>query len=83
MNSFIISCHKATFLIEKRDAGGLTLGENLSLGIHTILCEACKRYEKQSRSIEILLERHIAAEHPGEAVATDILIQTILKRIGQ
>jgi hypothetical protein len=85
MNSFMISCHKATFLVEKRDTEGLTLAENFSLGIHTILCEACKRYEKQSRLLEVLLKRHTAAAaaSPAEDVAAEILVQTILKKIGQ
>jgi len=84
MNSFMISCRKATLLIEKRDAGGLTLAENFSLGIHTIMCEACKRYERQSQLLETLLERHtaVSAPLPGENAAADFLVQTILKKIG-
>ena len=48
MNIFLLSCKKATELIEKRKIVSLTTSEKIQLKLHTSMCNACKSYEKQS-----------------------------------
>jgi CO dehydrogenase/acetyl-CoA synthase beta subunit len=58
INSLLISCQKATELIDKKSVMKLPLRENTLLHIHTSICNACKQYEKQSKIIDELLKQH-------------------------
>ena len=42
------NCSKATFLIEKRQFGQLTLGERVELRIHLAGCSLCRMFQRQS-----------------------------------
>lgn len=59
----MLSCLKATELIEKRFHVELSFKERLQLRMHTIMCDKCSRYEQQSefieRSIENLSNSHV------------------------
>lgn len=55
MNTLMLSCTKATQLIEKKSVEGLSTTENLRLSMHTAMCNACKQYQQQS----ILLNKAI------------------------
>lgn len=48
----MLSCKKATELIEKRRVTKLTSVEKIRLKIHTTLCSKCSTYESQSDIIE-------------------------------
>lgn len=48
----LLSCLKATELIEKRFHYKLTFKEKVQLKIHTSMCKGCKAYESQSFSLE-------------------------------
>lgn len=48
----MLSCKKASELIEKKLLFKLSLQEKLRLNIHTSMCSACKLYEKQSAIID-------------------------------
>jgi hypothetical protein len=52
INILLLSCKKATELIEKREIITLSTKEKLQLRIHTSMCKACKSYEQQSDIIE-------------------------------
>lgn len=52
MHIFFLSCLKATELIEKKFHFKLSAKEKLQLRLHTMMCDACKKYEKQSTLIE-------------------------------
>ena len=52
MRFFMLSCLKATELIEKKLNSGLSSSENIKLHMHTSLCSACRNYEIQSREID-------------------------------
>lgn len=83
MNLFMISCNKATFLIEKSHTDALRCTEKLSLRIHTFMCEACAQYYIQSNSIEKTLHRHIRSieEKTITSTVTGHAVQEILKKI--
>jgi hypothetical protein len=57
MHFFVLSCKKATALIEKRSVAPLSFTESIQLRIHKSVCDACAAYEKQSRSIDALLNK--------------------------
>ncbi|OKS88085.1 hypothetical protein [Mucilaginibacter polytrichastri] len=42
------NCKKATFLIEKKQVGSITVREKLELKIHLAGCAVCRTFEQQS-----------------------------------
>ncbi len=58
MNFLMLSCKKASALIDKKTLLGLTLKERVMLKMHTAMCTACTAYNKQSRFIEHALHEH-------------------------
>jgi len=52
MNILMLSCKKATELIEKRLVTGLSGIEKIQLKVHTAVCKNCSTYKKQSNIIE-------------------------------
>lgn len=59
MNWMMLSCKKATELVEKQALLGLSPKEQLRLRLHTSLCDGCTAYQKQSLLIDQLLHRHL------------------------
>lgn len=56
MHLAILSCKKATFLIEKSQVRRLSLLQRLQLKVHLKICDGCFNYQKQSLFIEGLLK---------------------------
>lgn len=52
MNILMLSCKKATELIEKRLVTKLSSVEKIQLKMHTAVCSQCSTYENQSDIIE-------------------------------
>lgn len=48
MHHLMLSCIKATELIEKKPLDGLSGIDNVRLALHMAMCGACRQYEKQS-----------------------------------
>lgn len=57
MTKLMLSCKKATELIEKKRIAGLSFGERLQLNFHKRACKACAAYEHQSDLIEKALDK--------------------------
>ncbi|MCK9422203.1 MAG: hypothetical protein M0Q38_06365 [Bacteroidales bacterium] len=55
MHILFLSCYKATLLIEKKLQLKLSLSEKIRLILHKSMCDACTRYEKQSKLINKVL----------------------------
>jgi predicted anti-sigma-YlaC factor YlaD len=55
MNTLMLSCKRATELIEKKQVVGLTVVESVRLKMHLSMCSACKSYENQSQAMDKLL----------------------------
>lgn len=53
----VLSCKKATELIEKKSFIKLNPREKIQLSLHKSLCDACTAYEKQSKKIDELLQK--------------------------
>lgn len=62
LHLFMLSCEKATELIEKKLIIQLSLIENVQLKMHKTICDACTAYEKQSKKIDEVLNNHIQSK---------------------
>jgi len=69
MNIFLLSCKKATELIEKREIISLSPTEKIQLKLHTSMCKACKSYEKQSDTIDKALSNWLKKDEKNEDMA--------------
>ncbi len=79
----MLSCKKATELIEKKLLTKLSLREKVQLTMHKSLCDACTAYEKQSKLMDDLLSKHIhsdSSESDG-IVGNEDLKKRILEKI--
>lgn len=57
MNFLMLSCRKATELMEKKTHTELGPIENIQLFMHKQMCDGCRLYEKQSQIIDHLLRK--------------------------
>ena len=83
MHFMMISCKRATELVDKRQSVGLTGREIVKLRFHTIMCRACRRYEEQSRLIDGLLKKQLGESSGKEEIPqdhTERLIERILAK---
>jgi hypothetical protein len=51
------NCHKATFLIEKKLIGRITLREHIELRIHLFGCSVCRIYQDQTKKISEMVRQ--------------------------
>jgi hypothetical protein len=58
MNFLMLSCKRATALIEKKKLNQLSKKEQLQLKMHTSMCKACSAYSLQSDIMDNSLERY-------------------------
>ena len=83
MTYLMLSCRKATELIEKKIGFSLNSRERMQLFLHTSMCSACRSYEKQSKSLDQILYTFLGKEekpheHPVHSHASDDLKQKII-----
>lgn len=55
----MLSCKKATALMEKQSLLGLSLKEKFRLRLHIKMCDGCTAYQKQSIMIDEFLHHHL------------------------
>ena len=67
MNILMLSCRKATELMEKKLYTGLGQTEKFQLLLHTRMCDACRLYEKQSRFMDGVLRKQTATPNDMKA----------------
>ena len=79
MQLLLLSCKRATELIEKKLLTKLSFREKVQLTMHKSMCDACTAYEKQSKLIDGLLSRHIH----GDGNENDAIVENedLKKRI--
>ncbi len=56
MHFLLLSCLKATRLIEKKLYIRLSLKERIQLKLHKSMCNACRLYDKQTHIIDEVLK---------------------------
>lgn len=59
MNTLMLSCKKASELIDKQSVIKLSIKEKVMLHMHTSMCGGCKAYQKQSKLLDEFLQNHI------------------------
>ena len=59
MNILMLSCKKASALIDMKSVRKLSTKEKVMLRMHTSMCDGCTAYLKQSRILDDLLHKHI------------------------
>ncbi len=55
LSPLLLSCERASELIDRKEEGSLNLVQGWRLRAHLALCDLCKRYEKQSKKLSQLL----------------------------
>lgn len=71
MHFMMISCEKATELVDKRQAVGLSMTERIKLHFHTAMCDACRLYEEQSGKIDALLAKEFGKAGAGANITDE------------
>jgi len=76
----VLSCKKATFLIEKRIYSRLSLIEKIQLRLHMSLCDACVKYKKQSWLLHKML-KHFDHDHQAGNMPSESSVEELKKKI--
>jgi hypothetical protein len=81
MHILLLSCLRATELIEKKLHFKLSVQEKLQLRMHKMMCSACSNYEKQS----VFIEKGISISQKREFTIDDIeqLKLTITEKLSE
>lgn len=65
----MLSCKKATMLIEKKKFVKLKKIESIQLFLHKTMCKPCSRYENQSNIIDYILKPIIQTSDQQHSIA--------------
>ncbi len=65
------NCKKATFLIEKKQIGTISLREKLELKIHLAGCSVCRIFEQQSIKINEMVKNLFHTNNQQEEIKLD------------
>ena len=79
MNKLVLSCLKATELIERKFHVKLKLRQRLQLKIHLMICDACANYQKQSEFLDKGISQHL--KEASTSVDIELLKKTIQEKI--
>ncbi len=79
MNAIMLSCVKATELMEMKEHVPLGLVKTIQLHMHAAMCSGCRNYMKQSKLINELLRRTF--ETAPVAADTDELEAAIISKL--
>lgn len=83
LHFLMLSCTKATELIEKKTLFNLSALENFQLKLHKSICDACTNYENQSKIIDDVFRDRIQSTKSEQIdiIKNDPLKEKILKKI--
>ena len=76
MNKIMLSCKKATELVERKHENKLSFQEGFQLNLHLLMCKTCNAYEKQSKLLNKALSKFFRNENASE---TELLKNEELK----
>ena len=71
LNMLMLSCEKASALIDKRGVSDLSIGEKWQLRMHTAMCDICSTYEKQSKLLDQILLKNLHGNDPDNVPLVD------------
>jgi hypothetical protein len=81
-DGMMISCKKATELVEMKFEKKLTFKQNFQLKLHLLLCKICDIYAQQSATLHKMLAVFIQSKkEEKQPVNTDKLKQEIVAKI--
>ena len=81
MNILMLSCKKASGLIEKRLHFPLNPMEKVQLIIHTSMCDTCKKHQKQSLELDSILKNHIKFDSQSKYSSSEKLSDDIKNQV--
>lgn len=84
MSTLMLSCKKASELIDKSDIQGLSLIERVQLSMHTSMCKGCQAYHHQSHKLNILIGKmgtYHKSPNENAAETVNALKSKILEKI--
>ncbi len=58
LQGIFLSCKKASELIDKKEAMGISIKESIQLKMHEYMCRACAEYHKQSLQLDRMLGKY-------------------------
>lgn len=77
------NCRKATFLIEKKQIGRITMREKLELSIHLAGCSVCRIFEQQSSTINRMIKSLFNTSQQNELKLDENFKKKLKERIEQ
>lgn len=77
----LLSCEKASNLIEKEIYTGLNAQEKMQLFLHTRMCDTCKNWQKQSRELDANLQQHISLFPTGTGLVDEMLSEDAKQKL--
>lgn len=77
MNAMMLSCVKATQLMEIKEVAPLGFINEMQLRIHRAMCWGCKNYRKQTALINKLLKKTFSSAPPADT--TELEKATVFK----
>lgn len=82
MNIVMLSCKKASSLIEKQSSDNLSFREDIQLKVHTLFCKTCAAYQRQSKAIDSSLSKWVKTKKDqSDAKLSEEIKSNILKEI--
>lgn len=83
MKPLLLSCRTATELMEKKHVAPLSAWQKFQLWMHTLICDACRRYQIQSDQIDKILKYKFHQPSNFEPLVEDVktLKDQILKKL--
>ncbi len=83
INLLLLSCKKASELIDKSSMVKLNTRERVMLRMHTSMCDACSAYQSQSKVIDTVLHKHLnkTEESSVPPVVNDELKSKIISKL--
>jgi hypothetical protein len=76
MNTLMLSCRKATQLMEQRSMAPLGTMDRMQLWMHLRVCDGCRAYQKQNTIIDRMME-----QRKGDDQECVVLEERILKAV--
>ena len=78
----MLSCKKASSLIEKQSTDKLSFQEGIQLKAHTLFCKTCSSYQVQSKALDSSLSKWVKTKkEQSDVKLSEEMKSNILKEI--
>ncbi|WP_322628811.1 zf-HC2 domain-containing protein [Halothiobacillus sp.] len=62
----MLKCREATHLLSERLERDLSLGERMSLQVHTLICSGCRNFGHQMTALRVISQTYAAGTYEAE-----------------